>query len=141
MISQHHSIYLDEIQEELLARRGTMVSIPTLARTLCRLDFSHKSISAKAVERNEIARAAFMNRIGMEVSDPAMLMFTDETAKDERTSSRRRGWSRVGTRCVQRRCFVRGRRYSILPVLTLDGLIAKSVLLDGLQRLDDSQAT
>src|SRR5882762_3902239 len=43
MISQHHSIYLDEIQEELLARRGTMVSIPTLARTLRRLDFSHKS--------------------------------------------------------------------------------------------------
>jgi hypothetical protein len=82
MISQHHSVYLDEIQEELLARRGTMVSIPTLARTLRRLDFSHKSVSARA---NEIAQAAFMNRIGMEVLDPAML--TDETAKDERTSS------------------------------------------------------
>jgi transposase len=128
MIAQQHSLYLDEIQEELFARRGTPVSIPTIARTLRRLDFSHKKVAARAIERNEIIRAAFMNRIGTEVLDPAMLMFTDETAKDERTSSRRTGWSRVGTRCVRRRCFVRGRRYSILPVLTMDGLITWDIV-------------
>ena len=69
-----------------------------------------------------------MNKIGTEVLDPAMLMFTDETAKDERTSGRRMGWSKIGTRYVQRRCFVRGRRYLILPVLTLDGLITWDVI-------------
>ena len=30
MIAQRHSVYLDEIQEELLAHRGVLVSIPTL---------------------------------------------------------------------------------------------------------------
>lgn len=128
MIAQQHSLYLDEIQEELVARWGILVSIPTLARTLCRLDFSHKKVSAQAIERNKIMRAAFMNKIGTEVLDPAMLMFTDETARDERTSSWRLGWSKVGTRCVQRRCFVRGQCYSILPVLTLDGLITWDII-------------
>ena len=123
MVAQQHSVFLDEIQEELLAHRGVLVSIPTLGRTLRRLDFSRKKLTARAIERNEIIRAAFMNRIGTEVPDAAMLMFADETAKDERTSGRRMGWSRVGTRCVQRQCFVHGRRYSILPILTLDGLI------------------
>jgi hypothetical protein len=64
-----------------------------------------------------------MNKIGTEVLSPAMLMFTDQTAKDEWTSSRRLGWSRVGTQCIQWRCFVCSQCYSILPVLTLDGLI------------------
>jgi len=128
MIAQRHCVYLDEIQEELVARRDTLVSIPTLAWTLRRLEFSHKKVSARAIERNKIMRAAFMNKIGTEVLDPAMLMFTDETAKDERTSGQRMGWSKIGTRCVQRRCFVRGQRYSILPVLTLDGLITWDVI-------------
>jgi hypothetical protein len=73
-------------------------------------------------------RAAFMNKISTKVLDPAMLMFTDKTAKDERTSGRRSGWSRVGTQCVQWRCFVQGQRYSILPVLTLDGLITWDII-------------
>ena len=85
MIAQRHSVYLDEIQEELLAHRGMLVSIPTLRRTLCRLDFSHKKVTARAIEHNEIMQAAFMNRIGTEVMDPATLIFTDKMAKDEWT--------------------------------------------------------
>ena len=59
----------------------------------------------------------------MLVPDPGMLMFTDESAKDERTSQRRRGWAPLGERCVVRQCFVRGKRWSIIPLLTLDGII------------------
>jgi transposase len=86
MIAQQHTLYLDEIQEELVARRGVLVSISTLMQTLRRLDFSHKKVSARAIEHNEIMWAAFMNKIGTEVLNPAILMFTDETAKDEWTS-------------------------------------------------------
>jgi hypothetical protein len=69
-----------------------------------------------------------MNKIGTEVPDPSMLMFTDETAKDERTCFWRTRWVKVGKRCVQRKCFVCGCRYSILPVLTLDGLITWDII-------------
>ncbi len=55
-------------------------------------------------------------------------MFSDESAKDERTNMCREGWSLEGVRCVSRKCFVRGRRFSILPVLTLDGIIVHDIV-------------
>jgi transposase len=106
ILGQRHTTYLDEIQDELFSHCGTLVLIPTLARTLCRLDFSHKRVSAKAIERNELLCAAFMNKIGTEVPDPAMLMFTDETVKDKRMCFWKTGWAKVGKRCAQRKCFV-----------------------------------
>lgn len=69
-----------------------------------------------------------MNTIAEIAPDPEMLMFTDESAKDERTSARRTGWSAIGNRCVSRRVFVRGKRFSILPLLTLDGIITYDVI-------------
>jgi hypothetical protein len=69
-----------------------------------------------------------MNRIADEVTDPNMLMFVDEAACNKKTSARTRGWSLVGKRCVQRRCFGRGERFSILPILTLDGIVMYDII-------------
>jgi len=128
LISQHNTVYLDEIQEELLTRRCVQVSISTLTRTLRRLQFTNKDVSGRALERNEEQCAIFMNQIADIVTDPNMLMFGDEAAKDERTSARKRGWALRGSRCIQRKRFVRGRRLSILPILTLDGIIAYDII-------------
>ena len=127
-LDQQHTVYLDEIQEQLLSRHGVKVSIPTLTRTLHRLHFSHKQVSGKALERNDRLRAVYMNWIADLVPDPNMLMFGDEVAKDERTSNRRKGWSCQGMRCVQWKCFVQGKRFSVLPILTLDGIIAHNII-------------
>ena len=62
------------------------------------------------------------------VSDPAMVMFIDEAARNKKNPSCKIGWSLKGRRCVQRRCFVRGQRFFILPVLTLDGIIAYDII-------------
>lgn len=121
-------LYLDEIQALLLERRGIDVSIPTLSRTMQRMQYSKKRVSARAIERNEAKRAAYLDMISELAPDPEMLMFTDESAKDERTSSRPMGWSNIGDRCVSRRVFVRGKRFSILPLLSLDGIIAYDVI-------------
>lgn len=69
-----------------------------------------------------------MNCIGAEVPNPNMLLFIDESAKDERTSFRKYGRAAKGTPCIQRQCFIRGIRYTILPVLTLDGIIAYDII-------------
>src|SRR6202789_4344935 len=128
LLHQRHAIYLDEIQEQLRIRRSVNISLSTLSRTLHRLHFSHKDVSGHALERNSELRAVFMNRIADQVPDPNMLMFGEEASKDERTLARRRGWSLRGTRCIQRKCFVRGRRFSILPILSLDGIIAYDII-------------
>jgi hypothetical protein len=70
----------------------------------------------------------YLNRIGALVQDPSWLLVTDESAWDTRTSRHKNGWSMIGTRCVQRQCFVRGKRYSILPVLGLEGMLTWKVV-------------
>ena len=124
-----HCIYLDEIQSELYNQRGVLVSIPTVLRTLHRLHYSQKCVSARALERNDLLCSAFMNRIADEVPNPDMLIFIDKAARNKKTSARMRGWSVVGQRCVQRRCFVCVERFPILPILTLDGIITYDVIL------------
>ena len=85
-------------------------------------------VSARALERDDLRRSAFMNLIADEVPDPRMMMFIDEAARNRRTSQRSRGWALYGKECVQRRVFVRGERYSILPILTLDGIITYDII-------------
>ncbi|KAK6993087.1 hypothetical protein R3P38DRAFT_116317 [Favolaschia claudopus] len=86
LLEQSHTIYLDEIQEKLLTQRGVSVTIATVFSTLRRLHFTRKCVSVKALERNDLLRSAFMNKIADLVPDPNMMMFVDESAKDDRTS-------------------------------------------------------
>lgn len=98
------------------------VTILSLARTLRRL--SLKIVTVKAMERNELLCSAFRIYLASIVPDPNMLMFANESAKDQRTHACKRGRLRIGRRCYVRRIFVRGQQYSVLPILTLDGIIA-----------------
>jgi transposase len=128
LLNHRHSIYVDEIQERLSNEHETFVSITTLLCTLQRLGYSHKAVSARALERDNLLCSAFMNRITDEVMNPDMLMFVDEAARNKRTSARMKGWSLVGKRCMQRRYFGRGQRFSILPILTLDSIITYDIV-------------
>ena len=93
------------------------VSISTLMCTLRQLHFTNKDISGKALKCNDRDRTIYMNHIAELVPNPDMFMVGDEASKDERTSNRHRGWSQQGTQCVQQKCFVQGKRFSILPRL------------------------
>ena len=44
-----------------------------------------KTVSVKALERNDLKCAAFMNRIGAEVPNMDMVIFLNESAKDDHT--------------------------------------------------------
>ena len=57
------------------------------------------------------------------------LIFIDESAKDERTLSRMYGYSLMNVRAVKKNVFVRGKRYTILPALSLDGFIAVEIVV------------
>ncbi|GES88602.1 homeodomain-like protein [Rhizophagus clarus] len=55
-------------------------------------------------------------------------MKENETAKDERSISRAYGYSTINTRAMKSVVFIRGKRYTILPALTLDGIIAAKII-------------
>lgn len=128
LLNRRHCIYLDELQAEVYNIRGVTLSLPTLMRALHHFQYSHKCVSTRALERNDLIRSAFMNRIADQVPNPDMLIFIDEAARNRRASARAKGWSLVGRRCVQRRHFIRGQRFSILPILTLDGIITYDII-------------
>jgi hypothetical protein len=68
--------------------------------------------------------------VGDIVTDLDQLMFTDESAKDDRTHHRTHGYTPAGVPCVERTVWVCNQRISITPLLTLDGIVAYE-LFDG----------
>ena len=56
------------------------------------------------------------------------LIFIDESSKDERTLTRLYGYSSINTRAKKSVVFIRGKRYTILPALSLEGFIAVDIM-------------
>jgi len=59
---------------------------------------------------------------------PEELGFLDETSKDARTSRRSSGWSKKGKCAEKKQAFVRGRHTSTEALLTLDSIVAGTVV-------------
>ena len=59
---------------------------------------------------------------------PEQLIFIDESAKDERTLCRQYGYSPRNQAAIKKVVFLRGVRYTILPALSLDGIIALDIM-------------
>ena len=88
LLNRRHCIYLNELQADLYNIRGTLISQTTLMRTLHHLHYSRKCVTTRALERDDLMRSAFINRIADEVPNPDMLMFIDEAARNRRASAR-----------------------------------------------------
>jgi len=80
-----------------------------------------------AAERCEHARGEFCERIGR-LYTPEQLVFIDESSKDERTLVRRYGWAPYNRRAKRKAVFIRGKRYTILPALSIHGIFAVDIL-------------
>jgi hypothetical protein len=79
-----------------------------------------------ASERNELLRSAFIASIGRYRTD--QLVFIDESSKDERTLTRLYGYSEVNSRALKKVVFIRDKRYTLLPALTEQGIIAIDII-------------
>ena len=125
IIAAKPKVYLDELQDELFTYRDVEVSIPTISRALQRWEISNKAVSTAALERNELLRATWQAEYG---DIPAeYCVWLDESSVDDFTNQRKNGWSNVGQASICRDTFIRGQRYSVLPALTADGLIALDI--------------
>jgi len=120
------SMYLDELQKKLNDTRNLYVSIATLSRALASAQYSRKSLKKVSAERDEELRTVW--EIAMaEYTDPNVFIFLAESAVDNKTVQRSHGWSRIGQPCVRRMSFLRGKKYSILPALSIDGIIGLEI--------------
>src|SRR5437763_10574717 len=108
-------------------RIGKLVSIPTLWRSLRFCGITRKKIQKAAKERSEILYSIYLYNIGMNYI-AEQLIFIDESAKDERIFTRLYGYSLINTRAKKSVVFIRGKRYTILPALSLKGFIAVDIM-------------
>jgi hypothetical protein len=83
-------------------------------------------ITSKALEQNDLVRAEFICEIAAYRAD--QLVFVDECYVDKRNTIRLTGWSEKGTRATVQAPFIRGARFSILPALSLDGVLDMSII-------------
>ena len=80
-----------------------------------------------AKERSEILRGHYIMTVGAYFR-PEQLIFLDESAKDERTPCRQYGHSPRNQAAIKKVVFIRETHYTLLPALSLDGIIALDVL-------------
>jgi len=79
-----------------------------------------------ALERNELVHAHYLATISDHYTRN-QLIFLDESVKDERSLSRLYGYSPRNTPAQKKVVFVREKRYTILPALTMEGFVAVDI--------------
>jgi transposase len=126
LVQDNPNYFLDELLHLLKTNRFISVHYTAIHRVLKHTDISHKKLKCIAMERNETRRVEFVGR--MALYTPGQLGFLDEVSKDERTSSRRYGRSKKGRRAEKKQVFVQGRQVSTEALLTLDGIVAGTVV-------------
>ncbi|GES77791.1 hypothetical protein GLOIN_2v1776603 [Rhizophagus clarus] len=126
IICEYVDYYLDEYIEEMQARTGKHISVPTLWRSLAYCGITRKKLQKAATERNELLRNAFIASIGHYRIE--QLVFMDESLKDECTLTYLYSYSDINSRAVKKVVFVRGKRYTLLPALTEQGIIAVDIM-------------
>ncbi|KAG8802881.1 hypothetical protein FRC16_008491 [Serendipita sp. 398] len=126
LIQRSPDLYLDELKERLFEGTGASPSIPTIYRALRRAGFTRKTITKAARERDDAKRAEYCARIAQYL--PHERVYVDESRFDRRTSTRTRAWAFCGERAFSKVFFLRGKSYSILPALSLDGILHVKVV-------------
>ena len=124
--------FLDELLDLLKTNRFISVHYVTIHRELQRAGVSYKKLKKIASERKEEARNAYIAHISQ--YEPEEIGFIDETSKNEKTASRGYGRSKKGRRAIMRQRFVRGTRLSATALLTVNGIVASTVVEGSMNR-------
>lgn len=108
---------------------GFKVSERTLSRVLKDAGWSRKQAIRRAKERSEELRQAWKVR---QFDMPAWkVVCIDESAANERTGSRRYGWSLKGAPCYTDEPIKRSERWSILPAMDMNGYLPGTLIHQG----------
>ena len=126
LVRQNPDYFLDELLHLLQTNRFISVHYVTVHRELERAGVSYKKLKRIALERDEGRRAHFVTRMAKYSAEE--LGFLDETSKDNQTPTCRFGRSRKGKRAEKKQPFVWGCRTSTEALLTLDGIVAGTVV-------------
>jgi len=119
---------IDEVQAMIEEEFGIFPSWETVRTEVHRAGLTKKVIERAALQRDDTCRNRYLSDICHYRAD--QMCFIDESAANERTAERRRGWSPRGWPCRVIRSSRRSKRWSICPVITVDGYLAWEIYQD-----------
>jgi transposase len=132
LVNVNPDYFLDEFLSLLQRNRFISIHYTTIHCELLRLRVSQKKLQKIAIEHDELRRADFIARMAM--YSPDEIAFIDETSKDCRSVGRRYGRSVKNMRAAKKQPFVRGCRVSATGLLTLDGIIARTIVEESMTK-------
>ncbi|CAE6457508.1 unnamed protein product [Rhizoctonia solani] len=126
-LKQSPTLYLDEIRDDLSQVYGVNVSLATVSNTIRRHGITRKKVEKQAKERDEAQRIEFCQII-LYLFTPEQLFCVDECSIDERGTVRTYGYAPSGQPVHENAPFDQGIRYSLVPALSLDGILALRII-------------
>ena len=127
MLKSTPSLYLDEYREWFELTTHKNIDVATICRYLIRMGFTRQRLSIIAYERDQLQSLQFWRIINQ--FPVHMLMFVDETSKDDRTANRRYGYFPSGERQpATLGHFIRKHRISVMAALDINGISSISIV-------------
>ena len=120
LVSENPGIFLDELKDKLSGRFGVTVHTSTICRALQFIGCTRQVIKHIPLQCSDEMRAKFM--VEVSIYDPSMLIWIDESGCDRRHSMRTWGYGLRGIQPKDHRILARGKRYSAIPVMSLEGI-------------------
>ena len=120
MLLKKPSMYLREVQHEILRITGSCYDCATICRTIKRLGMTRQKMRLVARQRCDIQRARYISEV-MEFN-PKSLIFIDETGSNRRNTIHKYGYSLQGMTPVSYKFTVYGKRLSAIGILTYRGI-------------------
>lgn len=109
---------------KLFEETGTICSIQGYRETSNKVLTIHDELAIlmfRAQQRSDELRKQFQEQVS--IYDPSMLVFVDECGSDKRSALRRYGYALRGKRTVTEKLLVRGKRFSAIGILCIDGIV------------------
>ena len=141
LLLNNPSMYLCEVQHELVRLTGARYDCATICRTIKRLGMTRQKMRLVAKQRCDIQRAQFISEI-IEFN-PKSLLFIDETGSNRRNTIRKYGYGLQGMTPTSHKFTVYGKRLSAIGILTYRGIedvyiaegnVNSSIFMDFIQR-------
>ena len=133
------TVYLDEVQFWLSVEEGILISTSTIHRyQKYVLGFTNKCVTGSAIERNNKECVHWYDEAQGMLYD-FQILCTDQSYIDDRTGTCQKGYAIRGEECFVPSPFCQGDRYTINPVLSVDGFIALEIVegsMDGTKFYD-----
>lgn len=132
IVDRRPQLYLDQMQRALRRVLDVTFNIRTIHRYLTKppaqggLGYSLKVLSYKAMQATAFDRKVYLGRL-RQVTDPAQLVFVDESSVGKNAGRQRRGWGRMGGPSPAFELFAEGEfhgnTFTLIAAVDLNGFI------------------